>query len=295
MAQIHTHYVNLEVARDAPPHVIRAAYQRLAEKFHPARNPGDRDAAQMMEIIAASYAVLSDPVKRKEHDRWVAQHERTRAPVTTPNPRPQPRPVQQRYAAPQQPVRRAAPDALTAHLRRHWWRYGGLAMVLLLAAIGKVGESLRGPDTHRTDSATVVPGYVRPDTAPNGQPWPAAAGYIRGYERLHNDGLASVTIDNSRNDADVFVKLVSLDSGQATPVRWCYIPASGSFALNTVRAGRYDIRYRDLTNGRLSRSEEFKLEERQTPDGTQFSNLTMTLYKVQNGNMRTYGLAETEF
>ncbi len=30
-------------------------------------------------------------------------------------------------------------------------------------------------------------------------------------------------------------------------------------------------------------------------DSIQFSNLTMTLYKVQHGNMQTYGLSETEF
>ena len=102
-------------------------------------------------------------------------------------------------------------------------------------------------------------------------------------------------MDNSRNDSDVFVKLVSLDGAQAYPVRQFYIPAFASFTLNKVTAGSYDVRYRDLTNGGLSRSEAFQLEETPTYDGTQYSNITMTLYKVQNGNMQTYGLSEAEF
>lgn len=86
-----------------------------------------------------------------------------------------------------------------------------------------------------------------------------------------------------------------MDGAQAYPVRQFYIPAFGSFTLNKVTAGSYDIRYRDLSNGRLSRSEAFNLKEIQTYDGVQYSNITMTLYKVQNGNMQTYGLSEAEF
>jgi hypothetical protein len=141
----------------------------------------------------------------------------------------------------------------------------------------------------------ITPVYVRPNSAPNGKPWPVSAGYVRGYKSLHEDGLSTVTVDNSRNDSDVFVKLVSLDSPQAYPVRQFYIPAFGRFTLNKITAGSYDIRYRDLGNGGLSRSEAFNLEEIETSDGVQYSNITMTLYKVQNGNMQTYSLSEAEF
>ena len=53
--------------------------------------------------------------------------------------------------------------------------------------------------------------------------------------------------------------------------------------------------YRDLGNGGLSRSEQFSLEETETYDGTSYSNITMTLYKVQDGNMQTYDLSESDF
>lgn len=154
-----------------------------------------------------------------------------------------------------------------------------------------------GPKPYSADPhmRPTQPAYVRPSTAPNGTPWPTSAGYVKGYQRLHVKGLSKVTADNGRNDSDVFVKLVSLDGPQAYPVRQFYIPAFKSFKLNNITAGSYDIRYKNLTNGVISRSEAFHLEEIPTDNGTQYSNITMTLYKVKNGNMQTYGLPETEF
>lgn len=144
--------------------------------------------------------------------------------------------------------------------------------------------------------ARVRPAYVRAAVADNGQPWPTSSAYIRGYPRLHNDGLSTVTIDNTQNDSDVHVKLESLNGPPAYhPVRTFFISGHGSFTLNRVTAGNYDIRYRDLSTGGLSRSEAFDLVESPTYNGTQFSNFTMTLYKVRNGNMQTYDLAEDEF
>src|SRR5690242_10373040 len=75
MARIHTHYDNLKVARNAPPEVIRAAYKTLSQKYHPDRNPGSADAIRIIQIINSAYEVLSDPVKRQEHDEWIARNE----------------------------------------------------------------------------------------------------------------------------------------------------------------------------------------------------------------------------
>jgi DnaJ-class molecular chaperone len=75
MARIHTHYDNLKVARNAPPEVIRAAYKTLSQKYHPDRNPGNADAVRIIKIINNAYEVLSDPVKRREHDEWIARAE----------------------------------------------------------------------------------------------------------------------------------------------------------------------------------------------------------------------------
>ncbi len=75
MAKIHTHYDNLKVARLAPQEVIRAAYKALTQKYHPDKNPGDEKAARIMAILNTAYGILGDPVRRKEHDEWIAAEE----------------------------------------------------------------------------------------------------------------------------------------------------------------------------------------------------------------------------
>ncbi len=290
MAQIYTHYDNLKVARNAPPEVIRAAYKTLSQKFHPDRNPGNVDAARIMAIINTSYEILSDPDKRQDHDQWIALQERGGAQTSHVNSQPKPTP---------QPAPLSKPSVgageVVSHVLRNWVLYGFAGLMIWIWATDKPSTPPPGPKPYQATPAPVQPEYVRPSAAPNGQPWPVSAGYVKGYQRLHTTGLSTVTVDNSQNDSDVFVKLVSLDSAQAYPVRQFYIPAFGIFTLNKVTAGSYDIRYRDISNGGLSRSEAFNLEEMATYDGTQFSNITMTLYKVQNGNMQTYGLSEAEF
>jgi len=75
MAKIHTHYDNLKVARKAPQEVIRAAYKALSQKYHPDKNPGDEKAARIMAILNSAYGTLSDPLRRREHDDWIAAEE----------------------------------------------------------------------------------------------------------------------------------------------------------------------------------------------------------------------------
>jgi DnaJ-class molecular chaperone len=75
MAQVHTHYDNLKVTRNAPPEVIRAAYKSLSQKFHPDRNPENPNATRTFQLISQAYEVLSDPLKRRDHDNWIASVE----------------------------------------------------------------------------------------------------------------------------------------------------------------------------------------------------------------------------
>ena len=75
MKQVHTHYDNLKVARDAPPEVIRAAYKTLSHKFHPDRHGGSARATQTFQLISAAYEVLSDQERRRQHDAWIARAE----------------------------------------------------------------------------------------------------------------------------------------------------------------------------------------------------------------------------
>src|SRR5690349_18420587 len=61
-------YVILGVARGATSGDIKRAYKRLARKFHPDINPGDRTAAAQFHRIAEAYETLSDPDRRRAYD-----------------------------------------------------------------------------------------------------------------------------------------------------------------------------------------------------------------------------------
>ena len=64
------YYQTLGVSRDASPEDIKRAYRQLALKFHPDRNPGDKQAEENFKKAAEAYEVLSDPEKRAAYDRF---------------------------------------------------------------------------------------------------------------------------------------------------------------------------------------------------------------------------------
>jgi hypothetical protein len=140
-----------------------------------------------------------------------------------------------------------------------------------------------------------TPKPVQEPTDDHGVPFPAKSGYIRGYKPLRIGGYSSVTVDNSQNTSDVFVKLFTLDTKPPKAASVFFIRAHDSFTVSDIQPGNYDVRYRDLSSGGLSRTEPFNLKEVRTAGGVNFSRITMTLYKVQNGNMQTEKISEAEF
>jgi hypothetical protein len=76
-----TYYDVLQVERDAPPERVRAAYRKLAQKYHPDKMPGNANAVRAMAAINAAYDVLSDTHRRAEHDLWIRRAERTARPL----------------------------------------------------------------------------------------------------------------------------------------------------------------------------------------------------------------------
>lgn len=61
-------YETLGVEKNAPQAEIKKAYRRLARKYHPDANQGDKDAEAKFKEISAAYDVLSNPEKRKQYD-----------------------------------------------------------------------------------------------------------------------------------------------------------------------------------------------------------------------------------
>lgn len=295
MAPFQTHYDNLKVSRNAPPEVITAAYKALSRQFHPDLNPNSSDAERIMRIVNASYEVLSDPVKRLQHDEWIASKLSDFASTRTD-------PNTYSKSSPQIQAR-TQPKSENGYAAKFWALIIGVCAIVGFAmwadsqppAASGLPEYVTEPSAELAEADETDNAYVRPQTAPNGNTWPNRASYIQGYPIARADGLSKLTIDNSSNSTDVFVKLVALDEQNTLPIRHAFIPGNSSFTMNKIRAGEYDIRHMDLSDGSLSRSESFRLEEIQDVGGMRFSVTTMTLFKVANGNMQSYRLSPEEF
>jgi len=65
-----SYYETLGVAKDATDADLKKAFRQLAMKHHPDRNPGDPAAEERFKAINEAYAVLSDPDKRAQYDRF---------------------------------------------------------------------------------------------------------------------------------------------------------------------------------------------------------------------------------
>ncbi len=64
------YYELLEVQRGADDAALKSAYRKLAMRFHPDRNPGDREAEARFKAINEAYDCLKDPQKRAAYDRF---------------------------------------------------------------------------------------------------------------------------------------------------------------------------------------------------------------------------------
>ena len=70
MAEKRDYYEVLGVSKDASADDIKKAYRKLALKYHPDRNPGDKEAEEKFKEAAEAYDVLSDETKRRRYDQF---------------------------------------------------------------------------------------------------------------------------------------------------------------------------------------------------------------------------------
>lgn len=70
MAQKRDYYEVLGVSKDASEDEIKKAYRKIAIKYHPDRNPGDKVAEEKFKEAAEAYDVLHDPQKKQQYDQF---------------------------------------------------------------------------------------------------------------------------------------------------------------------------------------------------------------------------------
>ena len=70
MAEKRDYYEVLRVDRGADDATLKKAYRKLAKKYHPDMNPGDKEAEAKFKEATEAYGVLSDPDKRRQYDQF---------------------------------------------------------------------------------------------------------------------------------------------------------------------------------------------------------------------------------
>jgi molecular chaperone DnaJ len=70
MAAAKDYYETLKVPREATAEEIKKSYRKLARKYHPDLNPGDKSAEERFKTVQEAFDVLSDEKKRKMYDQF---------------------------------------------------------------------------------------------------------------------------------------------------------------------------------------------------------------------------------
>ncbi|MEA3385524.1 MAG: DnaJ C-terminal domain-containing protein [Thermodesulfobacteriota bacterium] len=70
MGEKKNYYKLLGVSKDASPEEIKKAFRKMALKYHPDKNKGDKTAEERFKKVNEAYAVLSNPEKRRQYDTF---------------------------------------------------------------------------------------------------------------------------------------------------------------------------------------------------------------------------------
>ena len=116
--------------------------------------------------------------------------------------------------------------------------------------------------------------------------------YVKEAEKRNTSGLSCITVDNTQNDMPVYVRI--WDIQKKLPIRTFTIAPKQQFTCENISPGTYEVRYKELYQDgdapKGNKSEPISLNETNTPYGTQYDDVSLTLYKVLNGNTHTFAI-----
>lgn len=157
-------------------------------------------------------------------------------------------------------------------------------------AISALAE-LESNDTPPTAGAQRIAASKTPVDDPEAQ---SRTGYLNGTKQIAKGGLSTFKVDNTKGGGDAVVRLYR--DGKKPAARSMFVKNGDSFTAESVAPGAYRLRYRYIGSSDTFEAEEtFALSETPTETGTRFSRVTVTLYKVANGNMTVKKVDASEF
>ncbi|MDO8441139.1 MAG: hypothetical protein Q7S97_08050, partial [Polaromonas sp.] len=122
----------------------------------------------------------------------------------------------------------------------------------------------------------------------------AKTGYLAGTKNAASGGLSTFTVDNASGERDAIVRLYL--GGQKPAARSFYIKFGEKFTSKSLIPGTYLMRYRFVgSTDTFEADKPFPLSESATESGRRFSNVTVTLYKVRDGNLTTKKVPSEDF
>ncbi len=276
MKNLSSHYETLNVSKDASQDEIRASYVSLCKMFH--------SDATMVAELSRSFEILKAAAVETE---------------TLP----------ELPALPEIPVVTNISEILEMKRRqreeqdREASRGSSLKVAAMIALV--VGISAFGIFSYKNTLSRIkvldVEGiiakttYVRPLTAPNGSAFPETTSYVSCYALGKNDGNSSLLVNNTKNDHDVYLKLISLDNNKSAAVRHVLIKGKTDFKIENLATGNYEIQYMDLVAGLVGRSIIFSVEESKTETGIKATNLVVNLRTAISGVLNVENVSIAEF
>lgn len=111
-------------------------------------------------------------------------------------------------------------------------------------------------------------------------------GYLKGQPRAAVGGLSTFTVDNRQGGRDAVARIYL--NGKKPAVRSMYVKHGETFKAEAILPGTYVFRYRFIgSEDTFESDKDFPLTQTETETGTRYSNVTVTLFKVKDGNMST--------
>lgn len=118
-------------------------------------------------------------------------------------------------------------------------------------------------------------------------------GYLKG-NLLAVGGMSTFTVDNRQGGKDAVARIYL--NGNKPAVRSMYVKQGETFKAESVLPGTYVFRYRFIGSADTYEADKnFPLTQTEVENGTKYSNATVTLFKVKDGNMTTRKVDPNDF